>query len=223
MIDPTLLYSTYLGGTDTTLISGTSPSQRGNSVAVDAAGNAYVAGYTEANDFPTTVGSLETSPAGQQVNAFVSKLNPLGSALVYSTYLCGRIESGAQGIAVDAAGEAYVAGFADPDFPVTANAFQNTPGPVFFTKLSATGDALVYSTFIGPNPNGGFNPFSGGAKANGIAIDQTGKAYVTGLAQVGFPTTVNGFQNTYPGGGSVGFVSVFDPSASGSASLLYST
>ena len=216
VIDPTLLYSTYLGGTAPEDLN--SQPQQGFGIAVDPAGNAYVSGFTNARDFPTTVGSFQTSPTFQQVSAFVSKLNPLGSALVYSTYLSGTSTSSAQAIAVDSAGEAYVTGIAGTGFPVTPSAFQTTPSPIFFTKLSANGDALLYSTFIGPGPNGE------GPTANGIAIDSAGRAYITGGSEgPGFPTTANAFQSTYPGGGGAGFLSVFDPSATGPASLVYST
>src|SRR5207245_2782042 len=119
---------------------------------------------------------------------FVTKLDPSGSALVYSTYL-GRGEAG--GIAVDSSGSAYVTGYSvyetgycycGPNFPTTPGAFQPTGGGVFVTKLDPTGSALVYSTFVG---NGG------GRK---IAVDANGNAYVTGTAGSGFPTTPGAFQ-----------------------------
>jgi hypothetical protein len=112
VIDPTLLYSTYLGG---------SADEQGKGIAVDSKGSAYVAGLTSSADFPTTPGSLEsTGSAG----SFVTKLSPLGNSLVYSTFLGAG--SRAYGIAVDSAGEAYVTGgYAGSDLPTTANAFQN--------------------------------------------------------------------------------------------------
>ena len=116
-----LVYSTYLGG------SGNDGSDAGNGIAVDAAGNAYVTGHTFSPDFPTA-NALQAAPGGPNGNAFVAELMSGGSALVYSTYLGGSGNDDGYGIAVDAAGNAYVTGFASsPDFP-TVNALQPTLG-----------------------------------------------------------------------------------------------
>src|SRR5262249_47253751 len=101
VIDPVLSYSTYLGG---------SGDELGRSIAVDAAGNAYVTGLTISTDFPTTPGAFQTIYNGAAYNAFVTKLNPGGTALVYSTYLGGAASTTGTSIAVDAAGNAYVTG-----------------------------------------------------------------------------------------------------------------
>jgi len=190
-------------------------------IAVDAAGNAYVAGNTDSPDFPITPGAFQASLRGSG-NAFVSKLNAAGSALLYSTYLGGSTspEGSAFGmgvaISVDASGSAYVIGITDcSDFPITPGAFQTTYGGGFLdavvTELNATGSALVYSTYLGG---------SGEDQGFAIALDSLGNAYVTGsTASSDFPITPGAFQTTYGGRGDA-FVSKLN--AAGSA-LVYST
>src|SRR5439155_1727170 len=143
VIDPALFYSTFIGGSDSDSPSG---------ITVDADGNAYVTGFTSSTDFPTTAGAFQTANAGQMQpqDVFVTKLDPTGSTLVYSTYLGGRNGSdGAARIAVDTFGNAYVAGItSSSDFPTTPGALQTTFGGVedaFVTKLNPLGSALVYS------------------------------------------------------------------------------
>jgi hypothetical protein len=215
IIDPTLVYSSYLGGSSDDL---------GSAVAVDALGNAYVTGETFSADFPTTSGAFQSVKPGDVSNAFVTKLNAAGSAVVYSTYLGGNDLNGVsgRGIAVDASGNAYVRGFTNSiDFPTTPGAFQRTFGggeDAFVTKLNASGSALVYSTYLGGSG------FDGGFDGGGIAIDAAGNAYVTGTTTSGdFPTTPGAFQTT-PGDGfgrvQDAFVSKLN--AAGSA-LVYST
>src|SRR5438046_915685 len=188
-----LLYSTYLGG---------SGSDAGCGIAVDTCGNAYVTGETRSTDLPTTPGAIQTTYGGSCMtcvgDAFVTKLDATGSALVYSTYLGGSSGDEGLGIAVDAAGSAYVTGgTGSADFPTTAGAFQTTygGGDAFVTKLNATGTALVYSTYLGGSRgDGGF----------GIAVDAAGSAYVTGSTNsTDFPTTPGAIQTTYSGGGFV--------------------
>jgi hypothetical protein len=169
VVDPVLVYSTYLGGSN--------GDGQANGIAVDSAGNAYITGWTDSTNFPVTPGAFQTtnnfgldSTGNPRDCAFVAKLNATGSALVYSTYLGGTAGNGdaALGIAVDAAGSAYVTGTtSDPDFPTTPGAFRTSPGPGFVTKLNPSGSAPVYSTFLG----------AGGA---GIAVDSSGDAYVPG-------------------------------------------
>src|SRR5204863_23687 len=153
VIDPTLSYSTYLGGSSDDL---------GLGIAADGAGNAYVTGETGSADFP---GAISSNGGGS--DAFVAKINAAGTALVYSTYLVGSGDEGGQGIAVDAAGHAYVTGFTvSTNFPTTAGAFQiASPGSAdaFVTKKKPAGAApLVYSTYLG-----GTDPDVG----QGIAVD----------------------------------------------------
>jgi hypothetical protein len=200
IIDPVLAYSTYLGGGGTEFAIG--------GIAVDAAGNAYVAGLTNSTDFPTVNPFQNTCSAcsngDSPGDAFVSKLNAAGNALVYSTYLGGSAGTQAQSIAVDAAGNAYIAGATvSTDFP-TVNAFQSTCincgiGHAIVAKLNPTGDALVYSTYLGG---------SNSDIAFGIALDTGGNAYVTGETfSKDFPT-MNTFQSTC-GGCAAGFSDAF--------------
>jgi hypothetical protein len=208
-----LAYSTYLGGS-----TFARPPTAGNGIAVDAMGNAYITGQTYSSNFPTTPGAFQTGLGGLSAeNAFVSKLNAAGSALVYSTYLGGSSDDHGSGVAVDASGSAYVAGFTDSiNFPTTPGAFQTVlrgQGNAFVTKLSAIGSDLVYSTYLGGS-------VYDCEWSCGIAVDASGNAYVTGGTNSSdFPTTPDAFQTTYGGGGDV-FVTKLN--AFGSA-LLYST
>ncbi len=205
----TLSYSTYLGGSGDDLASG---------LAVDSNGIAYITGNTSSTNFPTTAGAFDTSVNGN-VDAFVARVNPnaqRSASLLYSTYLGGSgIEYG-RGIAVDAGGNAYVAGYTQSlDFPTTAGAFDtsaNGSNDVFVSKLTPTGNALVYSTFLG-----GVASDTGFA----IAVDASGDAYVTGTTDsADFPVTPDtAFSATNSGSGDA-FVSELDPNGS---SLLYST
>ena len=204
IIDPVLIYSSYLGG---------SGFDQGYAIAVDSLGNAYVTGKTAATDFPTTAGAVQTNYGGG--DAFVAKLNPAGTALIYSTYLNG---ASGNGIAVDSAGNAYVTGEAGPtNFPTTPGAFQTSPMgyDAFVTKLNPAGSALVYSSRFGGN----LDDFG-----RGIALDGAGNAYITGWTVCRstictFPTA-NAFQSNYAGGTNDAFVTKID--SSGSA-LVYST
>jgi hypothetical protein len=182
-----LVYSTYMGATN----CGTT----GWGVAVDGAGSAYVTGQTCGSNFPIvnavqgSLGSVPTSIA----DAFILKLTPVGNALVYSTYLGGTSSDVGRGIALDGAGDVYVTGWtASPNFPL-ANPVQGYAGggDVFVTRLSAAGDTLVYSTYIGGTVDD--QRQTGG---NGIAVDAAGNAYVTGsTASMDFPL-VNAVQTT---------------------------
>jgi len=199
-----LVYSTYLGGLDNEL---------GARIRLDAQNNAYVMGSTRSADFPTTAGAFDTTHNGA-FDVFVTKLNSTGSGLIYSTFIGGSNFDSGQGLAIDAAGNAYVSGGTlSLDFPTTPGAFSATPtgNDIFVTKLNATGSALVYSTFLGS---------AGGGAA--VAVDAAGNTYVTGgtTSSVVFPTTPDGFQPRFNGGPSDAFVARLN--ATGSA-LLYST
>jgi hypothetical protein len=205
IIDPVLVYSTYLGGNGF---------DQGYAIAVDSLGSAYVTGKTAAADFPTTPGAFQTTFGGGDA-LFIAKLNPEGTALVYSTYING---ASGNGIAVDLAGNAYVTGEAStPNFPTTPGAFQTAPYgfDTFVTKLNATGSALVYSARFGGN----FDDFG-----RAIALDAAGNAYITGwtvcrATTCTFPT-VNAVQPNYGGGYQDAFVTKIN--SVGSA-LIYST
>ncbi len=202
-----LVYSTYLGG---------SGADFGNGIAVDADGDAYVAGYTTSLNFPTTSGAFQTTYSGGYDDAFVTKLNASGNALVYSTYLGGNKGDRATGIAIDSNGNAYITGDTySSNFPTTSGAFQTTysggSNDAFVSKLNATGSGLIYSTYLGGNGS------DGGCS---IAVDSSGNAYVTGgTTSTNFPTSPGAVQTTY-GSNTDTFVSKLN--ASGSA-LVYST
>jgi len=216
IIDPVVLsYSTYLGG---------NAGDFGAAIAVDAGGNAYVTGNTSSTDFPTTAGAFQVSFGGNiNGDAFVAKLNPAGTALVYSTYLGGIDDDYGSGIAVDTEGNAYVTGYTrSNNFPITAGAFQTTfadpagSGNVFVTKINPTGTALVYSTYLGGSGDE-FTDLPG----NGIALDSSGSAYVTGSTRsADFPTTSGAFQSVHSGAYDNPFVTKLDPTGS---TLIYST
>lgn len=208
VIDPVLSYSTYLGGNFF---------DQGYAIAVDSAGNAYVAGTTASMDFPTTAGAYQTTYSSPLSggDGFITKFNAAGSALVYSTFLAG---ASCNGIALDAAGNAYVTGETGGlNFPITPGAFRTAQWgyEIFITKLNATGSALIYSSRFGGN----FDDFG-----RDIALDAAGNAYITGWTVCRAPTctfpVVNAFQPVYGGGNNDGFVTKMN--ASGTA-LVYST
>lgn len=218
----TLMYATYLGGNGVDEPSG---------IAVNSSGNAYMTGYTTSTNFPTwnpfqsqcTVGSN-----GACSDAFIAELSADGSSLLYSTYLGGSGDDAPQGIAVDSSGNAYLAGNTNSeDFP-TANALQTVAGggtcttatgagflcrDAFVTELSATGDALIFSTYLGGSADDA---------ASGIAVDSSGTIFVTGgTGSANFPVTPGAFQTSLRGtGGFDAFVAEIDSSA---PKLLYST
>jgi len=175
VIDPVLTFSTYLGY-DTLVdgLTGTYPA-----VAVDSQGNAYITGFNGGTfpGNPTVIG-----PGGTDV--FVGKLNPSGTALVYSTVLGGGGMDVGGGIAVDASGDAYITGFTNSsNFPVTSGAAQNSINGntnAFVAELNSGGTALAYSTYLGGNGND---------YGRAIGVDGSGNAYVTGTAQEPANTT----------------------------------
>jgi uncharacterized repeat protein (TIGR02543 family) len=197
-----LIYSTYLGGSGGDDLSG---------IAVDSEGMAYVTGRTASGNFPTK--NAIQGGYGGQGDAFITKVNSSGSALIYSTYLGGSGEDGGHGIAADSEGAAYVAGDTSSiDFP-TQNPIRETYAgyvDAFITKVNSSGSALIYSTYLGG---------SGADYGNGIAVDSEGAAYVTGeTGSIDFPTQ-NRIQETC-----AGYVDAFitKVNASGSA-FIYST
>ncbi len=204
VIDPVLSYSSYVGGSD---------EERVGSIAVDAGGYTYLVGFTVSSDFPT-IDSVQGVNAGIQ-DVFVSKLSLDGSSLIYSTYLGGAGYDRGYAVDVDEQGNAYVTGLTNSkDFPTVA-AYQPSNGDtlytydVFVAKLSSLGDSLIYSTYLGGHEHDfGF----------GLAVDDSGCAYVTGATgATDFPTS-NPYQTDR--GYADGFVTKF--SADGS-SLQYST
>lgn len=200
-----LIYSTYLGGSDST---------NGYGIAVDAQGYAYVTGITSSIDFPVTPGSFQTTLQGTNCG-FITKLAADGASLLYSTYLGGSMNNYSYSIAIDDQDCAYITGMTlSSDFPVTPGAFQPTyqgNACAFITKLAADGGSLLYSTYLGGSVYNG---------ARSIVVDAQYSAYVAGATQSNdFPVTPDAFQTTMQGSFSV-FVTKFSGDGS---SLLYST
>jgi uncharacterized protein (TIGR03437 family) len=204
-----LIYATYLGG---------SADDQGAAIAVDGAGNAYITGESISPDFPTVKplqGSRGGNPNSAFYDAFVTKINSAGTALVYSTYLGGSNTDAGNGIAVDSSGSPYVAGFTfSRDFPVAPP--QAVAGTAFVTKLSGDGSTVVYSRNFGGN---------GTDMASAVAIDPAGNAYVTGSTNsTNFPSI--GAPESLAGLISSGFFAqaafVTEVNANGTA-LVYST
>ncbi len=218
VIDPSLVYSTYIGG---------GLDDFGFGITRDAEGNVYITGATGSSDFPTTEGvyktTLDSTEEGVQ-DAFVSKLNPAGTALLYTTYLGGvSYMTTATGIANDTSGNVYITGYTiSPDFPHTAGAYQTAISgnpddglpDVFVSELNPSGTTLLYSTYLGGSDDD---------ESNGIATDSAGNIFVTGYARSGdFPTTAGAYQTTKKGS-SDAFVSKINPAGSGDDDLVYST
>ena len=204
VIDPVLIYSTHLGGFYHDV---------GLGIAVDAEGNSYVTGHTDSLNFPTK-DAIRSSKSGGGSDAFVTKINAAGTAIVYSTYLGGSATDGGTGIAVDSDGNAYVTGYAaSTDFP-RVNPIQSSRSgsyDIFVTKINAAGNAFVYSTYLGGSDSD---------QGTSIGVDAEGAVYVSGLtASTNFPTA-NAIQATYGGGINDGVALKIN--AAGSA-LVYST
>jgi hypothetical protein len=205
VIDPTLVYSSYLGG---------NAADNGYSVAVDSSGCAFTVGETWSPNFPL-LNPLQGALAGD-TDIFVTKWNATGNGIVYSTYIGGSNRDVPLGVAVDAAGNAYIAGFTySANFPITAGALRSTfsgQSKGFVLKLNPNGNSLVYSTFVGG---------SGSDYATGIAVDAIGQAYIPGYtASVDFPVSANAFQGFYGGGESDGFFAKLNAAGS---QLAYAT
>ena len=181
-----LLYSTYIGGSDT---------DYGRAITIDFEGNAYVTGETWSEDFPTTVGAFDNSYNGWG-DTFVVKLNEVGSSITFSTLMGGYDVEEGWAIEVDDDLNIFVAGYSSsPDCPTTIGAYDNTHNgkpDVLIFKLNSEGSSLIYSTFVGA---------PGQDVAYDMRIDDNGCAYVSGHTRsVNFPTTIGSHDNTYNGG-----------------------
>ena len=201
-----LTYGTYLGG---------SAHESGSGIALDGAGYAFVTGSTHSSDFPATPGVFDPTFNGGDVDTFVAKLDPTGSALSYATFLGGSNWDLGNAIAVDATSRAYVTGRTySGDFPTTPGAFDvsyDRNYDVFVVKLNPAGSGLAYATFLG-----------GSAADYGwfIVVDETGNTYVTGqTTSTNFPTTLGAYDTSYNGGGDV-YVVKLNP---GGSALTYAT
>jgi Chitobiase/beta-hexosaminidase C-terminal domain/Beta-propeller repeat len=218
-----LIYSSYLGGS-----GGPSGGDAGLDIAVDSNGDAFIVGSTYSNNFPTTTGAYQTTNkafAGNGSTGFVTKVNPTGTALIYSTYLGGTLTDNATSLAIDSAGDAYVAGFAfSTNFPTTTGAYQTTNKSAgvdgwneFLTKLNPTGTGLIYSTYIG-----GSNEYSSPTDIQ-VAIDSSGDAYLAGIAlSTDFPTTKGAYQATNKAASGHSDITLTKFNPTGTA-LVYST
>jgi hypothetical protein len=201
-----LLYSIYLGGSD---------GDYGSGITVDAGGNAYVTGMTNSMDFPTTMLAVYPSPFGVQ-DVFITKLNPNGTTLLYSTYLGGSGYDESSKITIDASGNAYVTGFtSSTDFQTTPGAYQTLKGgsgrDAFVSKLSADGSSLGFSTYLGG---------SGEEMPRSILVDGGGYVYVAGYtSSPNFPATSNAYYTSLIGGYDI-FITELVPTG---GSLAYSS
>jgi Beta-propeller repeat/Abnormal spindle-like microcephaly-assoc'd, ASPM-SPD-2-Hydin len=221
VIDPLLNYSTYLGGTG---------DETGFGIAVDSAGDAFVAGSTSSTDFPTIAATALQKNAPATGCGYLTEISPTGATQLYSTYLCGT--SGADqafAVAVDTNGKVYVAGStSSTDFP-TMNGLTtpaaNPGGAAFVTKLDTTlsgAASLLYSSYVG-GTSGDF--------ANAVAADGSGNAYLGGdtfsnpgaPGSGGFPVTTGAFQATPQNTFGTAFLTRIDTTQSGNAGLIYST
>jgi YVTN family beta-propeller protein len=209
VIDPVLVYSTYLGGSGIDYAKG---------IAVDSSGSAYVAGYTSSTNFPLSTAPEQGTFGGGLNNVFVAKLTPAGDALVYSTYIGGSVDDGANGLAVDSSGNAYVVGYTQStNFPgASSSSIQATygggSGDGFVLELNATGNALVYSSYLGG---------AGSDVATAIALDSSGNAYVVGETQsANFPGVTSSSMQAANAGGGDAFVTKINP---GGTAIVYST
>ncbi len=212
-----VLYSTYLGGKN--------HDDEALGIAVDNQGNAFVTGVAWSTDFPTTSGAFQLQSNESRFDwfhgeVFVAKLNPTGTALLYSTYLGGEEGDCGTAIAVNAQGEAFVTGYTSSEhFPVTAGAFctfnsEVELGDAFVAKLNTEGSRLIYSTLLGAKTSEELWLY-GTAAGTGIAVDAEGNAFITGETGLLFPTTPGSYQ-------SEGYCFVAKLNSSGSR-LIYST
>jgi len=201
----TLVYSTYLGG---------SQDDAGYGLDVDSGGSAYVTGETGSSNFPVTAGAYDTTKNSAK-DVFAAKLNPAGTDLLYSTYIGGSQDETGFGLAVDGSGNALIIGATtSSNFPTTAGAYDsshNGYSDVFVVKLNSGGSGLLYSTYLG----GSFDDFG-----TGIAADDAGVSCLVGRTEsADFPASVNAYDSSHNGYNDV-FIAKF--SSSGSI-LLYST
>ena len=248
VIDPVVVFATLLGAKDAMYHwnDEAGPVTFGFSTAVDPAGSFYIAGQTEAADFPVTKGAYpshcpDTPTEGAACTytplAFVTKFSSSGE-LLYSTYLGGPTglnpyyQPSGKVLAVDANGYAYLTGGAYADFPTTPGAYQRTcrskgGSCAFLAKLNQNGSALAYSTLFGGSGGAPFE-FNGGTFANGLALGKYGDVFMAGgTHDATLPTTPGAFQTACPtnidGSCNSGFVARFNVNANGPASLVFST
>ena len=203
IIDPLLVYSTYLGG---------SGPDQGNSITVDVEGSVYVTGVTTSLDFPVASGA-QMKLAGGTTDAFVFKLDPTGTRVVYSTFIGGSGSDEGHSIAVDSGGNAYITGFTNSnDFPIV-NGFQKTRGGLldaYVVKLNRAGNQILFSSYIGGSVDD---------RGYGIAVDRANNIYITGTTSSRNFPTVTPYQPTNAGGFADGFLTKIGPAGN----VIYAT
>jgi hypothetical protein len=206
-IDPVLTYATYLGG---------SLDDHIHAIAIDAAGNVYVAGETWSSNFPTQSAYSGAHPSGTNDDAFVTKLNPTFTTVLFTTFLIGSSTDVGTSICLDASGNVYVGGWTySSNFPIVGTVFQSNFGGLqdgFVAKLSGATGAVIYSTYLGG---------SGTDLVTAIKVDSGDNVRITGYtSSTNFPTTSGAYQSSFQGGYYDAFYSILSPTGS---TLTYST
>ena len=203
IIDPLLVYSTYFGG---------SGPDQGNAITVDVEGSVYVTGVTTSADFPVA-SAAQGKNAGGTTDAFILKLDPTGTQIVYSTYIGGSGSDEGHSIAVDTGGNAHITGYTSSnDFPIVSG-FQRTRGGLldaYVLKLNRTGNAILFSSFLGGSVDD---------RGYGIALDAASNIYLTGTTSSNNFPTANPYQRNYAGG----FADAFVAKIGSAGNLIYST
>ena len=209
IIDPTFTAATYLGGSgndDTISGNGFFPylNQSSSNVAAGSLGDLYVTGQSASPNYPTNLGALQSTNGGMN-DVVVTKLNPLGTSLVWSTYLGGTQDDAGVSLALDSSSNVYVTGYTKSNNFPTVAPIQAAPhaggGAVFVTEIGTAGSGLVYSTYLGGSTGAGNFFLLGTDSGTSITVDGAGNAYVTGLtADAAFPTTAGALHTTPQGG-----------------------
>lgn len=203
-----LIYSTYMGG---------NADDGPLAIAVETGGYVYISGHTNSTNYPTSKDAFQKNHTGLPCDSFVFKLNPAGTALIYSTMVGGKFPDGGRAMAIDDQGHAYVTGGTkSPNFPTTPGAYKRnhtgTSCDFFVYKLSTNGSKLEYSTLIGGT--GDLN------RASGILVDKDGSVFVCGETMSSdYPMTAGTYDATYNGGQDI-IVLKLDPTG---GQLLHST